>query len=97
MVGVVLASEGGSSGDDEDGDDTAILEETAGDSKRSTQFIVKLMNEQAHGDLSLAQEHFNDNIEDTEPLSEEKATMVDRLLQSYGYTLPSYQFAPKAL
>jgi hypothetical protein len=74
------------------------LEETAGDSKRSTQFMVKLMNEQAHhGDLSLAQEHFNDHIEDTEPLSAEKATTVDRLLQSYGYTLPSYQFAPKAL
>jgi hypothetical protein len=88
------ASEGGGSGGDEDvcdGDNGG----NGGDSKRSTQLMVKIMNERARGNLSLAQEHFNDHIDDTEPLSEERAVMVDHLFQSYGYTIPSYQFAQK--
>jgi hypothetical protein len=91
------ASEGGGSGGDEDGGDGDIEGngDNGGDSKRSTQLMVNIMNERARGNLSLAHEHFNDHIEDTEPLSEERATMVDHLFQSYGYAIPSYQFALK--
>lgn len=93
------ASGGGSSGDDADGGDDGDGRDGSegGDSKTSKQIMVKNMNKRAHGNLSLAQEHFNDHIDDTEPLSEERATMVDHLFQSYGYTIPSYHLAVKTI
>ena len=94
------ASGGGSSGgDDEDsGDEGGDRRDGSGggDSKRARVMMVENMNQQGRGDISLAHEHFNDHIDDTEPLSEERATMVNHLFQSYGYTIPSYQFGIKS-
>mmetsp|Transcript_17026 Transcript_17026/g.20046 ORF Transcript_17026/g.20046 Transcript_17026/m.20046 type:complete len:345 (-) Transcript_17026:42-1076(-) len=83
---------GGSSRDNEDGgnDDDGIDGSEGGDSHRTDEIMVTHMNKRARGNLSLTQEHFNDHIDDTEPLSDERATMVDHLFQSYGYTIPSY-------
>lgn len=90
-------SESGDSNDDDNSDETGGgrgdgASGGGGGKKRAKSMMVEAFHSTIRGDITLAHEHFNDHIGDTEPLSKERATMVKHLFESYGYTIPSYQF-----
>mmetsp|Transcript_35595 Transcript_35595/g.45897 ORF Transcript_35595/g.45897 Transcript_35595/m.45897 type:complete len:336 (+) Transcript_35595:219-1226(+) len=85
--------------DDDDGgdDDDDAGSGGGGRAKKAKLSVANMLNEKSRGDVSLAHEHFNDFIDETEPLSEERATLVNHLLQSYGYLAPSYHETSRSI